>query len=62
MTTVTAVAGILFIVGFVMAIVVNYMMWWGADSMIAASGGVGIIGLLMAAVAGSVKLNSSRLG
>ncbi len=59
MTTVTAVAGILLIVGFVMAIVGNYKMWWGADSMIVACGAVGIIGLLMV-VAGSVKLNSSR--
>lgn len=59
MTTVTAVAGILLIVGFVMAIVGNYKMWWGADSMIAAWGAIGIIGLLMV-VAGSVKLNSSR--
>lgn len=58
MTAVSA-ASVLLIVGFIMALVGNYYMWWGADSMIGAWGAVGILGLLMA-VAGSIKLNSSR--
>ena len=49
----------LIIIGFIMAIVGNYNMWWGADSMIGVWGTVGILGLFMV-IAGSVKLNSSR--
>jgi hypothetical protein len=59
MTTATAVAGILLIMGFIMAIVGNYNMWWGADSMIGVWGAIGILGIFMV-IASSIKLNSSR--
>lgn len=59
MTTATAVSGVLLIIGFVMAIVGNYNMWWGADSMIGVWGAIGILGLFLA-IAASIKLNTSR--
>jgi hypothetical protein len=59
MTTATTVAGILLIIGFIMAIVGNYNMWWGADSMIGVWGAIGILGIFMV-IASSIKLNSSR--
>jgi tetrahydromethanopterin S-methyltransferase subunit C len=59
MTTATSVAGILLVIGFIMAIVGNYNMWWGADSMIGVWGAIGILGIFMA-IASSIKLNSSR--
>jgi hypothetical protein len=49
----------LMIIGFIMAIVGNYNMWWGADSMIGVWGAIGILGLLML-IAASIKLSSSR--
>jgi hypothetical protein len=59
MTTTTAVSGVLLIIGFIMAIVGNYNMWWGADSMIGVWGAVGILGLFLV-IAASIKLNTSR--
>jgi hypothetical protein len=47
------------IIGFIMAIVGNYNMWWGADSMIGVWGAIGILGIFMV-IASSIKLNSSR--
>ncbi|HEX2231222.1 MAG TPA: hypothetical protein VHG34_03450 [Nitrososphaeraceae archaeon] len=49
----------LMIIGFIMAIVGNYNMWWGADSMIGVWGAIGILGLLIL-IAASIKLSSSR--
>jgi hypothetical protein len=61
MATTAAVSGVLLIIGFIMAIVGNYNMWWGADSMIGVWGAIGILGLFLV-IAGSIKLNSSRRG
>ena len=58
-TTTTAVSSVLLIIGFIMAIVGNYNMWWGADSMIGVWGTVGILGLFLV-IAASIKLNTSR--
>ena len=52
-------AVILMIIGFIMAIVGNYNMWWGADSMIGVWGAIGILGLFML-IAGSVILSTGR--
>ena len=49
----------LMVIGFIMAIVGNYNMWWGADSMIRVGGAIGILGLFIL-IAASIKLNSSR--
>jgi hypothetical protein len=49
----------LMIIGFIMAIVGNYNMWWGADSMIGVWGAIGILGLFIV-IAASIKLNTSR--
>jgi tetrahydromethanopterin S-methyltransferase subunit C len=59
MATTAVVSGVLLIIGFIMAIVGNYNMWWGADSMIGIWGAIGILGLFLV-IAGSLKLNSSR--
>jgi tetrahydromethanopterin S-methyltransferase subunit C len=59
MATTAVVSGVLLIIGFIMAIVGNYNMWWGADSMIGIGGAIGILGLFLV-IAGSLKLNSSR--
>jgi hypothetical protein len=59
MTTTTALSGVLLVIGFIMAIVGNYNMWWGADSMIGVWGAIGILGLFLA-IAASIKLNASR--
>jgi hypothetical protein len=58
-TTTTAVSSVLLIIGFIMAIVGNYNMWWGADSMIGVWGAIGILGLFLA-IAASIKLSTSR--
>lgn len=47
------------IIGFIMAIVGNYNIWWGANSMIGVWGAIGILGLFML-ITGSVMLNSAR--
>ena len=59
MTTTTAVSGVLLVIGFIMAIVGNYNMWWGADSMIGVWAAIGILGLFIA-IAASIKLSTSR--
>jgi hypothetical protein len=46
-TTTTVVSSVLPIIGFIMAIVGNYNMWWGADSMIGVWGAVGTLGLFL---------------
>ena len=58
MTTATVVSGVLLVIGFIMAIVGNYNMWWGADSMIGVWGAIGVLGLFLA-IAASIKLNTS---
>ena len=58
-TTTTAVSSVLLVIGFIMAIVGNYNMWWGADSMIGVWGAIGILGLFIV-IAASIKLNTSR--
>ena len=58
-TTTTVVSSVLLIIGFIMAIVGDYNMWWGADSMIGVGGAVGILGLFLV-IAASIKLNTSR--
>lgn len=59
MTIATGAAIFLIIVGSIVAIVGNYNMWWGADSMIGEWGSIGLIGLAVV-IAGSIKLNSSK--
>lgn len=59
MTAATVLSGVLTIIGFIKAIVGNYNLWWGADSMIGVWGTVGVLGLFRV-IAGSIKLNSSR--
>ena len=59
MTTTTAVSGVLLVIGFIMAIVGNYNMWWGADSMIGIWGAIGMLGVVLAKAA-SIKLSTSR--
>jgi uncharacterized membrane protein len=54
-------SAVLMIIGFIMAIIGNYNMWWRADSMIGVWGAIGILGIFLV-IAGSVKLNSSRQG
>ena len=49
----------LMVIGFIMAIVGNYNMWWGADSMIGVWGAIGILGLFLV-IAASIKLSTSR--
>jgi hypothetical protein len=48
----------LMVIGLIMAIVGNYNMWWGADSMIGVGGAIGILGLFLV-IAASIKLTSS---
>ena len=48
------VAIALMIIGFIMSIVGNYNMWWGADPMIGLWGVIGILGTFMA-IAGSIS-------
>lgn len=59
MATTAVVSGVLIIIGFIMAIVGNYNMWWGADSMIGVWGAIGILGLFLV-IGASIKLSTSR--
>ncbi len=59
MATTAVVSSVLLIIGFIMAIVGNYNMWWGADSMIGVRDAIGILGLFLV-IATSIKFNSSR--